>query len=62
MSKAQAQVISGTKKPQSRFHHQHQLIYRHIEVQDEAEEERVAAFQLKAHRSQPTHKVNQLHH
>lgn len=36
--------------------------YRLIEVQDEAEEQSVAAFQLQAHRRQPTHKVNQLDH
>lgn len=36
--------------------------YRLIEVQDEAEEETVTAFKLKAHRGQSTHKVNQLHH
>lgn len=41
---------------------QHWLIYRLIEVQNEAEEERVAPLQLEAHRSQVAHKLNQLHH
>lgn len=36
--------------------------YRLIKVQDEAQEQSVAAFQLQAHRRQPTHKVNQLYH
>lgn len=41
---------------------QHWLIYRLVEVKDEAKEERVVSFKLKADRSQPTHKMNQLHH
>lgn len=41
---------------------QHRFIHRLIEVQDEAEEERVASLQLEAHRSQVAHKMNQLHH
>lgn len=38
------------------------FFYRFIEVQDEAEEERVASLQLEAHQSQVAHKLNQLHH
>ena len=56
-SKAHAQVGSRLTK-----HIHHQLIYRLVEVQGKAEEERVAAFKLKAHRGQLTHKVNQIHH
>lgn len=36
--------------------------HRFVEVQDEAEEQSVAAFQLQAHRRQSTHEVDQLYH
>lgn len=36
--------------------------YRLVEVQDEAEEQSVAAFQLQAHRRQPAPEVDQLYH
>ena len=64
ISKAPAQIASCLfkKKTQSRLYQPRRLIYRLIEVQDEAEEERVAALELKAHRGQSTHKVHQLHH